>query len=85
MVLHNQALLNDPMQSLITNIIAMNIIVIIRATMLNRNSGTTFIGMFIGSTSTLALMFSNLRRYDHLAVGRYILVSLLFHPLCESH
>ena len=66
MVLRNQALLNDPIKSLVTKIIAVNIIVLIIATMLNQNSGTTFVGMFIRifirPTSTLTLMFSILRR-----------------------
>ena len=61
MVLRNQALLNDPIQSLVTNIIVVNIIVIIIATMLTRNSGTVFIGMFIRifvrPSSTITLVF----------------------------
>jgi hypothetical protein len=42
-----QVLLNDPILNLVTNIIMVNIIVIITATIPNRNSGTTFIGMLI--------------------------------------
>src|SRR5215212_4604838 len=48
----------DPVLNLVTRIIIANIIVVIIATMLNRNSGTAF----IGSSSTLALIFSTLKR-----------------------